>query len=596
MTKLVSPIESNPRHPVKWLMTTAFPSTLGEVIQMREMRLRRAPRFSSSYEPSESAPATDSAESQGIIQVPSRTQRFLKPLKAQFIRAFGFDGYNQNTTVITCADGKETPYTGDSLPLWLIITSLLGLPNRPHYVEDGIPQYTVLQFFRNFVGGWNPIRVVRSARWVKNESDDTPELKVDKVAQWNEKKIWQVVAIPFKILILLIKLVEIPFKILLNTVKLVTEFLLPLVASFTAKLSFVMVAGVVSLSSWAWIKVYSHIDDESYTEELNWLAVLVLAIPLILYTALTVAMVIFQYATVLACRIGLALTSPAKSAQMAYALGRNLDIGVPFISKILGLTGALLSLTLSAVLWTITLPLALSALVTVIPSLLIAINWVAQIPFVASSLAWASQLPVVTTLVNGLFGTVGAALTVAFGPATSALAALISVQIPTVVMAVGATLGLLVTPVAAILSLGADKLSDFWATWMNSFQLGPIGYLKSRRSSKVEGEVEYIPLLTPETTPPTPTIYKSQVCVYREKLATNTLVVSDHVLKLGANNWHLQCAFTLANQDATRFYHAAANNQWSNEGVLCNYRLPTEAELRDATPLFQPPPPQRIGQ
>jgi hypothetical protein len=198
---------------------------------------------------------------------------------------------------------------------------------------------------------------------------------------------------------------------------------------------------------------------------------------------------IVQYAMILACRMGLALTSPAKSAQQAFALGRNLLIDkncahdnpqtFSHFSNFVGVLGALVSLALTAVMWTIALPLALGALVTAIPAVLSAITWVAQIPFIATSLAWVSSLPIVTgsmTLLNGLFGTVGIALAAAFGPAVGALAYVISVQVPAVALAVGATLGLIVAPVAALLSLGADKLSDLWATWIES---GPFTKLKS---------------------------------------------------------------------------------------------------------------------
>lgn len=149
----------------------------------------------------------------------------------------------------------------------------------------------------------------------------------------------------------------------------------------------------------------------------------------------------------------------------------------------MGVLGALLSLTLSAVLWTLLLPLALGTLTTLIPSLMSAITWVAQLPFVAGTLAWFSSLSVVTSsvaFVNSFFAVVGHALVVAFGPAVTKVAILIGVQVPATIMAVGLTLGLLVPPIAASLSWVADQLSNMWTKWIMQ-EGGPLTWVFSFR-------------------------------------------------------------------------------------------------------------------
>lgn len=579
MTKLVAPIKPNTRDLGLWLLTSEFPSTLTEVIELRIQRRHLRPlvemRSQTSSDGYTQARGTDFEEqdadttdpikgqldeSDNIIQEPTRTQLFLNHLKTRFIKAFGFDGYDQNTTIITSADGKESPYTGESLPLWVIITSLLGLPNRPAYVEKGIPRYTMAQFFRNFIGGWIPIRVVVATSLVDGKY--TELLK----ARWTEKKVWQMWGLLVKILLILpIKLITIPFKILLNAVKLVTEFLLPLISYYTAKLNILMMQAMPDLIEWTVVRkkrtfTYIMPGDTSVPSYRSKIRVGVVALLLLVLLPLTSAVLLFQYATVLACRVGLALTSPAKSAQLAFALGRNLDIGFPFISNIVGVLGALMSLALSAVLWTIALPLALGALVTAIPSILTAITWVSQIPFVATSLTWISQLPVVTgsmVLLNSFFGTVGGALAASFGVAATTLASLISVQIPAAALVVGTTLGLLVTPVAAMLSLGADKLSDFWATWICSPELGPIGKLTSRygRSAKEnenELHVYHIPV--------------------RSRADRNKYVVSTFALDLVNNNHHLEKMSTVTAQWAE---YALRRSIEPNSG----YRPPRSDEM-----------------
>lgn len=594
---LVMPIEPKSRDIWDWLQTSGFISTWSWIYSLRK-NARNAPP---STDEGEQVRVTTSKNDSPTSQTQKTfAQHFLQFLKGSFLVTFPFDGYNTNTGEITSADGKENYYRGESLPLWVIITSLLGLPNRAAYVDNnGIPRYTVAQFFRNFIGGWNPI-------FFKGNTD----LKILST----DKKIAQILGLPVKIfLILPIKLISIPFKILLNAVKLITEFLLPIFSVLTATLNMLMLSGIRSLLKWTVVKTKSYQDHTIHTtKKRSGLRVFLAVFVLIPLAVLTIAVFIFQYATVLACRMGLALTSPAKSAQSAFALGRSIKIGEQnstlqeLASIVMGVLGALVSLTLSAVLWTITLPLALGALVTAIPSILTAITWLSQIPFVAASLTWASQLSVVTgstALLNSLFSTIGIALAAAFGPAATALASLISVQIPAVVMVVGTTLGLLVTPVAAMLSLGADKLSDLWATWIEE---GPIAYLRSlifRGSSKVRYAQLNVFTRDPRHLEPSalPKIWKLKdvhgevsnvkttptAFLYDDtKSEHRVIVVSPVALDIVGQNKHLQHRTEVSGAMAQECFLKAEQGYFEGKvgiHIKFSYRTPTDKELPQET-------------
>lgn len=442
---------------------------------------------------------------------------FLTTVKFSLIRIFTFDGFEPSIGQITSADGKVSNFSYEdgkrlkiittegkassvdlsTVPWQLLLVSFLGLPSRPDAVENGVIKFTFMQFLRNLIGGWNPVK----------ETISGPVVGTDRTQhffqrRWTEKKIFLGLIWSFKILVILpIKLITWPFKLMLNVVKLATEFLLPVISVIFLGINL----GLVDGTKWLAKALIGYNKDKvsgKVSNSFHPLRVFII-IPLILVAAVTLAVGIVQYALVLACRIGLALTSPLKSAQYAFQLGRLFQVGKigsrpqKVFSMIMSVLGIVLSLSLSAVLWTITLPLALSALVTVIPGIMTAITWVSQLPWVASSLAWLGQLPAITAstaLLHSFFGIVGTALATAFGPAVTALATVITIQIPTVVMTVGTTLGLILTPIGVGLSFVADKLSDLWARWVEQ---APIASVKAsfkellsfgRIKSEAEGE------------------------------------------------------------------------------------------------------------
>ena len=437
---------------------------------------------------------------------------FQKP----FLRAFGFDGYDPTTGMVTAADGTTAllDLDEDEFPLGLVLASLFGLPSRPATATD--LKLTFLQFVRNMIGGWNPIKETIVGVAVHTDTkrfDGTPitqavvnlgdrgqiiETKsagLVKVSptqyRMTEKKILLSVLFIFKVaFITTFKIITWPFKVLLNMVKLVTEFLLPVVSTLIA----VFVGTKLMKFTASLVRRFAG-GKETFRLGLHNLWVF----PLLPVLAVTLVVNVAEYAMLWACRMGLALTSPAKSFRLAFDAGYSFPVENKVVKTIMGVIGATLSLAMSAVLWTIMLPLALGALIIAIPQTLVAINWVAQLPLVASSLAWFSSLPVVTAstaLVNSFFATVGGALASVFGPLVTAM-----VQVPATVLAVGLTLGMIVTPIAAFFSELADFASNAWAKWVEQ---RPIHSIFSRTPRARVAVKEGVELESVSPAPPAP--------------------------------------------------------------------------------------------
>ncbi len=406
-------------------------------------------------------------------------------------------------------------------------------------------------------------------------------------------------------MILLFKIATFPLKTLLNAVKLITEFALPLISFYTAVLNIKMVDGI----AWLFEKAT---EKDTHTDQLlgdrertvprysKW-KIGLFAIGLIPMVAAILSVLIIQYATVWACRAGRALTSPAESARRAYALGRSLQIGEEgsitrsVFSYTMGILGALVSLGVTAILWTLALPLALSTVTTWIPSLINAVNWIAQLPAVSATLTWISSTSLATgsmVLLNNLFATVGAALSASFGSMITAMAGLISVQVPAVVSAVGTTLGMLAMPVAALLSLGADKLSNLWAQWTAGVPLKllfgggksyeRLDYSLDSPRQQDDSQEELLRHSRAPSQNPRPDIKfdssKDSLHMYKIQ-EEESYVVSPIALNLGSKNQHLVVRADLKGRTAEDAYKIATDPNHRAHGF---YRLPTEEELTSA--------------
>ncbi len=431
-------------------------------------------------------------------------------------RAYPIDGEDLVRDVLTTSNGVVLPYP--HIPFGLTVAAFFGLPCRPIAIfdEDGNPciSYTFRQFLFDLAGGWNIVNetitgeaTIQPVKAVTEEDADSeygsgksvepvkPATLSFSQKRWTEKKIFSGLVLLFKILVIVpFKIISGLLKFALNIVKLVTEVFIPLLTGLLAMAANKLI-GYTGSALW-WTLSY---DEERRTYGFNPLKFLFGGIATIIVASVALVTSVVQYALLWASRFGLALTSPDKSARLAFHAGKKLlNNGIyDYDTESYGynskfqkgfsyfVAGFLFvaSLATSALLWMITLPLALGTLTTIFPSIITAIQWVAQLPFVTATLTWFTQWPVVAgsvALVNSLFGTVGVALASVFGPALTTLAALIHVQVPAAVALVGLTLGFIVTPVASLLSRGLDALSDAWAKWVEQAPVTTaIAWLKS---------------------------------------------------------------------------------------------------------------------
>jgi len=397
--------------------------------------------------------------------------RFFKKI---FLRVFGIDGYDPLTKNLTCADGKIiNNFKSDNLTWYMMLLSFIGLPFRPTTkTASGVPEYTVSHFFWNWIGGdLNPVEeritglkvnyVIEDHRVVGKDVSD--ELDTLYLRRWTEKKrfllIFSVIRVP---LFFVFNLVTWPFKLLRNLIKSVTEGLLYLV-SFSLAVITIFFFGFCTL-------LFKNMKEDGLNRSWGW------QIPaLILFAVISITVGLVQYAISWACRIGLAFSSPIKSALLAWNSGLEFRIGEKdseiqiFFSYLMASLGLVFSAALSITLWSIVLPLALGALVAAVPALMLPINWVSQVPFIAKTLAWLSQFPFVmsaTAAFKTALGAVGGALTSTFGSAISVLGTFVGVTIPEAVMGLVLTLSIVVMPVVSLITYGVEKLSDFFMEWV----------------------------------------------------------------------------------------------------------------------------------
>ena len=366
-------------------------------------------------------------------------------IKLAYLAVYGFDGYDITKHKVTTAKGSG-PYEGVLLPFGLVLASFLGLPSRASHLDrydaalpstsafthskpNYSPSLSLLQIARNFIGGWIPIR--EHGEW-----------------KWTEKKRWQVLALPFKIgIILPLKLATLPFKLALNILKLCTE-LLPALAVDAFKMTY---EGLHQLAR----SVYA----EERLGHLKILPALLLGLAALAVRLLVVALNIVK-------KVGIALTSPEKSAKMAFVYGRKsvLDVmkreSAEDIAFAAGVFLGFVSILTSAILWAIFLPVALSALVAYVPAVLQAVTWILHFPVVATSFG----------AIKGALLSVGTFLGTAstFGGAIGSVASLIGLEVASSVVLLASAFALLAVPLCAILSRIFDDLSNGWARW-NSY-------------------------------------------------------------------------------------------------------------------------------
>ncbi len=381
-----------------------------------------------------------------VMTVAKVIKAVLTHFKEDFLAVYGFDGFEITAHKAT-ADIEVRPYRGTLLPLGLVICSFLGLPTRAAhftrhdplqlnpktnlpYEPNYSPNFDFLQLLRNFIGGWVIIRDKRN--W-----------------QWTPKKKAQIILLPFKIFVILpVKIIAVPCKFFLNILKLFTE-LLPTVCVDGLRTAY------KSLFKLA-IKVF----DYKKAAGLN-------ILPAILIGLASVAVICVFVLMNIVKKIGIAWTSPEKSARMAFNYGRKFILGLSEDSETnedvafaFGVILGFVSIIATAISWAIFLPLTLATLSTYFPALIQAVIWVLQFPLISTAFAALQS----SLLSLGTF--LGTSVT--FGWIVSSLATLIGVQVSTVVLIASTAVAFIAPPITAIISRLAEGFSNSWARWGNT--------------------------------------------------------------------------------------------------------------------------------
>ncbi len=352
-------------------------------------------------------------------------------VKQLLLDIFGFDGYNAIEKKGLAVDGNYQTIDSTRVGWGILFSSLFGLPNRPKSInKSGKPILTATQLLlTNWVGGWT--LSLNSKTWTLS----------------------QFLELPIKFLIILpINIIRVPINIAISIIKIITLAPSRILAKVLIDLDMVLLV---------W---FSTLLASEQNLAIKGIGGFILLIP-------TIATAILQYAAVWAVRLAELLTTPAISASKAFALGRSLKISrfgptaEKWISNIMGVIGWGLSVTLSAILLTLILPLVFSAITTLFPAIVPAIASFTHLSVISASIAWVSQFPVVMgtfTAASNLFATVGTALGVAFGPMITPVATMLGLQISTMAMTVGTTLGMLGTGVIIAGNYIVDGASYLW--------------------------------------------------------------------------------------------------------------------------------------
>ena len=295
--------------------------------------------------------------------------------------------------------------------------TFLGFPTRLH---GGYANLGVREIVRNLFGGWDSLI-----------SDPLTE----DAGSWTfrGKRLWNVLLLPIKFVIFAIKLLTIPLKFMLNVLKLFSEFLPEVILNY---------------SGFLFGRVSSSFLILHYSNEGPGFKIVVGIITALIFIVTTP----IHYAARLLALVGTALTSPEKSARMAWNYGRALNSRWGYVFAFIG---AALSVTLSATLWAIALPFVFAEALVLIPALGPIVAGIAQWPIVVSTL----------TYINGAATLVAGTLPAAFSLAATALSSAFGVAVTATTLAVATTVAFIVAPVASIVSRILDVLSNAWTKW-----------------------------------------------------------------------------------------------------------------------------------
>ena len=358
-------------------------------------------------------------------------------------------------------DSKKRESRAVLASIFMIVITLMGFPSRANTHLD-LPFTTLFimslkQFGKNLIGGW----------------DSDPNIS-------KEKKIWQWISLPIKIgIILPWKLITYPFKFLINGAKILTEWIPSWVATWIA----------AALGAYRRTR-FGSLDFPDSSEWKTDASKALLGTFLVgLFKLPHLILGTLYFAFRLTALIGRTITSPLKSARMAFRFGRELKVSVfgeskwgeffnRLTSNFIGVLGLLISMSLTTLFWIIMLPGAVVSTIgyfqTYYPWIFQVIAWISQLPPVVAAVTWLTNLPLFTAalgLANSFIAPLGVALTQVFGSATIGFAAFVGVPLSTASAITGSALALIASFVAPLLTLVGEVLSNLWATWTNG---GPV--------------------------------------------------------------------------------------------------------------------------
>lgn len=365
------------------------------------------------------------------------------------------------------------------------IITFIGLPSR--IGDDG---FTLLQFARDLIAGWNPLPRNREGKLAWGEFNTKNWLNI----------IGSILLIK-PIVIPAIIIATWPLRLARNILKLGTEHLPLMFYVFFAYLSNHFYESLTG----TWEKTKSWTDHRHFLVYGG-----IKTIKLLVFGSLFIASYLLSTAFTIVHKVGMLITSPDKSRRYWYNMGNKLSSDsmlkyIPFASYILPALFSVLSVVASALTWAMIFPLLISALTTFFPVLIPTVTSIANLPLIAASLKMISATVIsVSTTFVGIFAPVIAVL--------NAVAAAVGIQVTTTYFAVGFTLGAIAAPFAVGLTFVADKLANLWATLKGADRYEPLAWVKHWANSDEKYNIGFATHLARELFETHMPEYESEIC------------------------------------------------------------------------------------
>lgn len=363
-----------------------------------------------------------------------------------FKKTYEFDGFDSTRAKYTTAYGEKGKYFASDPNVIHAILTFLGFPTRAESIEKNIEtgdylRMSFLQLLRNFIGGWNDLR------------DESGKWKISEKGWWNIA-----VLIPIKFaLILPLKIIAIPFNLLVNIIKLFIEFM-PLLLIY-----FMEISSRYPLE--ALPGTYHRVDINSFAKG-----------SLLVVYGFSFAMSYLIYLSAkLVYTLGVALTSPEKSAREWFLYGMN-TVPKEGHRFLVGFIFSTVSLILSTCLWAVSIVLLINIIPILFPTLNLFFAKLLTIPAVQTSFVFVKST---------LFGLNSFMLNYVASPLVILLSK-VGLQFSALSLSVGITLAVTLAPISIILSNLTNRFSNMWASFTDD---GPIMWIRASKVSRTDSEI-----------------------------------------------------------------------------------------------------------